>query len=526
MSELVLRGTLAWLAPLGFELALVLAAGSALVARRAIARSFEGTLALAVGLAALALTLALLLPPRTHRIYYDEDIYQNVAQNLLGSGQAEMCNEGTVAEGALSCRAGEYNKEPVAFAFVLSLLFRLTGVHEDVAHWVNPFLFAIGVIAAVWVAAQLTADIQVAAAAGVVYLLTPQNLLWSATISAEPGAAATAGIAVGGALLYFRERSWSAGLLMASTMATAAQWRPESLLVVPVVGAVALLRGRLNDRRLAAAALLGVLLLIPALLHFRAVMNEDWGSPQGGKFSRQYLPGNLRTNALFFVDGRDYPRLFTALALLGLAWRGSARTRLVLGLWLVSFWGVFIPFYAGSYRYGVDVRFSLLCAMPLAVLAGRGFGQLMARMAPASGSAQVIGFLALLYSFSSYLPLVRAVGVEGRAARADHAAAREFVALVPPQSIVLSHNPGMLQVMGQSAAQTSLGTHRRERLEWFFAEFPGGVYFHYNFWCNVPDPVQSGLCRTILSQNLHQVVAERSAGWDRFVLYRLLPRTE
>ncbi len=41
-------------------------------------------------------------------------------------------------------------------------------------------------------------------------------------------------------------------------------------------------------------------------------------------------------------------------------------------LWFVLFWGIFLFFYAGSYRYGADVRFALLSFMPLAVLAGIG----------------------------------------------------------------------------------------------------------------------------------------------------------
>ncbi len=77
--------------------------------------------------------------------------------------------------------------------------------------------------------------------------------------------------------------------------------------------------------------------------------------------------------------------------------------------------------------------------------------------------------------------------------------------------------------MGRSAAQTSTASYRPATVNAYFAEFPGGVYFHYNFWCNIPDPVQNSFCAQVLARYPTQVLAERSAGFQRFVLYRILP---
>jgi hypothetical protein len=132
--------------------------------------------------------------------------------------------------------------------------------------------------------------------------------------------------------------------------------------------------------------------------------------------------------------------------------------------------------------------------------------------------------LAALYFFTGFLPLVRAIGKEAWAARADHEIAREMLALVPENSMVLSHNPGMLQVMGNSAAQTSTATYQSSRVDEFFRRFPGGVYFHFNFWCNVSDPVQNAFCTKVLETYPTQVIEEWSAGTYRYVLYRLMPR--
>jgi hypothetical protein len=131
----------------------------------------------------------------------------------------------------------------------------------------------------------------------------------------------------------------------------------------------------------------------------------------------------------------------------------------------------------------------------------------------------------VVYAASGYLPFTRAIGRESFASRADHAAALRMVAEVPEDGMVLTHNPGMIHVMGRSAAQTSIASQQPARVDELFHRFPGGVYFHYNFWCNVSDPVQNEFCRQVLANFKTRVVLEESSGFDRFVLYRLLPRS-
>ena len=69
----------------------------------------------------------------------------------------------------------------------------------------------------------------------------------------------------------------------------------------------------------------------------------------------------------------------------GGGWPGAGIRRLALPglflLWFLMFWGIFLFFYAGSYKYGADVRFALVSFMPLAVLAGLGADRLRAGIA-------------------------------------------------------------------------------------------------------------------------------------------------
>jgi hypothetical protein len=525
-----MRNQLATLTPFFLQLVFLLLIIGGWLARKAIAASFGGNGYSALILFVVAFLLVSVFPPRTHRIFYDEDIYQNVAQNILWRETAQMCNEGVIEYGAFECRAGEYNKEPNAFPFLLSVVFRFTGVHEAWAHALNRLLYSFGVVFAFWIGYLLFRDRWAAVGAGLLYMLTPENLLWGATVAVEPGTATCVGLALAAWILFLRETEWGTSLFAAAAVAFASQWRPESILVIPLAAVVTLVLAprELGKKHIYVAGLLVLALLIPHLGHLWAVRGEGWGvSGDAGKFAWSYVAGNLKTNAKFYVEGKEYPLYFTLLTVLGLIAGGRWREKSVVILWFVFFFGIFIPFHAGSYRYGADIRFSLLSAMPLTVLGGWGLGWLgrwLESRTRANRWVTVAPLLAAVYFFTGFMPLVRTVGREAWAARADHDVARVMLEKVPEGSIVLTHNPGMLQVMGQSAVQTSVVTYQPERADSFFREFPGGVYFHFNFWCNITDEVQNAFCNKVLQTYLTEVIEDRSAGTHRYVLYRLLPK--
>ena len=199
-------------------------------------------------------------------------------------------------------------------------------------------------------------------------------------------------------------------------------------------------------------------------------------------------------------------------------------------LWFVMFWGIFLFFYAGSYKYGADVRFALVSFMPLAVLAGMGADRLQAvitrltyRLAarrphtaraaagrmrsPApdpepfgspplsgddagrpfrAGGALAAGliFVLLLYSWLPFLPLIRLVSQEAWGARYDHAYARQFIEKIPRRSVVLTHVPTMLLLWQQGAIQTFAGINNPDIITELLKRYNGHVYFHHNYWCS------------------------------------------
>ncbi len=187
------------------------------------------------------------------------------------------------------------------------------------------------------------------------------------------------------------------------------------------------------------------------------------------------------------------------------------------------FFAIDLLFYAGSYNYGADVRYSLMTYPPLAILGGLGLARIVRwahRVHPVlPAHAAVIA--ALAFQFLWYTPIVRATTEEAWAARADVRFARSFVPSLPRNSYVLTHNPGMFHVWGINAGQMSLIVSNPSYLGYLTNRYAGGVYVHWNFWCNVQDPVQREFCRHALEKSPAEMVREYRERDQRYAMYRL-----
>jgi hypothetical protein len=476
-------------------------------------------------LAAVAFGLTVFVAPRTNRIYYDEQIYQSIGQNLADLKLAQMCNDGTVDYGRLQCRSGEYNKQPYAYPHLLSLAYRAFGVHETIAFAVNA-LVAAATVCAVYLLVVVLFDDRVAALfAGLLVGLTPEQLLWSATAAVEPSASLACVAALLCAAHFSRARGTVALAAAGVAAAYAVQFRAESFLIVPAIGTLWWrhdVRDELRTTRVWWVALLSLGLVAVHIGHIFAVRNEAWGAG-GARLSLGYLLANLRANGGFYFADERFPVLFTVLAVLGLTYPRSRPGRLPVVLYFLVFFTVYLLFYAGSYDYGADVRYSLMTYPPIAILGGLGAAQVVRWLNRVRTGLAAIGTLTagLVFQFLWYAPLVRATTEEAWAARADVRFARSLVPELRGNTYVLTHNPGMFHVWGINAGQMSLIVTDPNHMAYLASRYTGGVYLHWNFWCNVQDPIQQEFCRKALASAPVDVVREYRERDQRFALYRL-----
>ena len=505
------------------EVCALLAVAVAIAAVAAARRDFTRRDGLRMGgLAAVAVALVLFVAPRTNRIFYDEHIYQGIGQNLADVRLAQVCNDGQISGGRLRCASGEYNKQPYAYPHLLSLVYRITGAREWVAFAVNAIVMALTVCAVYLLVLSLFGDRAAAGFAALLIALIPEQLMWSATAAVEPSASLACAVAVLGAAGYARRGGWLGAAALVVSSAYAVQFRPESMVILPIAGAVAWprLRSDFTVPRgwwLAVAAL--GLMAVP-LAHLFAVREAGWGT-DAPRFSLAYVADNLRVNGPFYLFDERFPVAVTLLAAAGLWTHRAVRACWLTAAYLLMFFGVYLVFYAGSYDYGADVRYSLMTYPPVAVLGGLGAARLArwgVRLVPAAPAivSALIGF-----QFLWYAPVVRGATEEAWAARGDVEFARLVARQLPPESYVLTQNPAMFHLWGVNAGQMSRVVGLPAYAALLERRYTGGIYVHWNFWCNVQDPIHPAICQRAMSLGTIDTLKETRVRDQRYAFYRL-----
>ncbi|RMG40479.1 MAG: hypothetical protein D6719_10770 [Candidatus Dadabacteria bacterium] len=462
------------------------------------------------------------LTPRTNRIYFDEFIYQNVALSILESGRALMVNDGD-AENGYTIRKAEYNKQPPGYPFLLSLLEHLTGVDEYWAHFLNRLLLLTGMLALFGLVWLLNFSEIAAIFSSTFFGLTPVVLRWSNTASSETAAATFSVLALFSTALYARNPLLRTLFTAVVMLALSSMMRPESILIIiPAVVIVWLLgRHELKQVRILAGPALLLLFMLPTIFHLIAVSNENWGS-EHSRFSFYWVYLNLPGNLTYFLNNREYPVLFSILAILSLYLnRNKASTYIALS-WLAVTWGVFIFFYAGSYYYGADDRFVVLSAAPLSMLAGTAVDVLTKYARSAYRKALLLVLLIVsLINWAGFIPYITRTGEEANQARASIRFARKILKLIPADAIVFSHIPSFWLIHKKNSLQSSYAMELPDYTATLFKSYSGGVYFYEGFWCNVPDQRQRPFCDYIKSHFRLSAVKEHRHRKMKFTLYRL-----
>jgi len=467
------------------------------------------------------------ITPRTQRIFYDEDIYNSIGQNIAHHKKAVMCNEGYYENNELVVVAEEYNKQPPGYPYLISVIFRIFGTNELFTFILNNILFGLMIPLIFLISFLLFKDTFAGLMASLIYILIPVNLQWFNTCAAEPSTVFFTGLAILASLLYLRDKKPVNLLFFVTCLAFSMSFRTESFLIVAVVALIYLIKepGVFKRKELYLFGILFLFLSTAIILHLYSVRGQSWGA-QGAKFSLNYLPYNLATNLSFYFINRHFPLIFSIFAIIGLVfYKNQLKNKLVLLVWLLTFWGSVLLFYAGSYRFGdnLSIRFSLLTYAPLAILAGLGISSISTLLENKLKPIRTILIFLIIFNFTWFLPFIRSKnGGETELCRMDRKYAMKFVDLLPRNSIIYTHNPNMFLINKQSAIQTSAETYRPGIIQQHLNRFKGGVYIHYNYWSDVPySDLQRSFTTNILEKYDYNIIKEVYYKNHKYGLYKI-----
>jgi hypothetical protein len=485
-----------------------------------------------ISIAGIAFTAS--LNPRNHRIYYDEDIYNSIGQNIAQHKRAVMCNEGYYENNELKVIAEEYNKQPAGYPYLISVVFRIFGENETYIFILNNIIFGLTAATVFLITYLLFQDTFAGLTASLVYILIPVNLQWFNTCAVEPSTVFFACLAVLAGLIYIRNKKPVTLFLFTVVLAFSFNFRSESFLIFFVIGLLFLLKdiGILLRKEFYISA--GVLLILSSgiILHTYAMKDQSWGAT-GAKFSLDYFFPNLNANSIYYFDNNGFPVFFSILAIAGLFLyknRDYLREKVVLLSWFLVFWGIFLFFYAGTYRHdeGLSIRFSVLSYAPIAIAAGLGasFFKNLAGNNVKTASAIIAAIIIANVWF--FLPYIRTQSKgESAACRMDHQYAMEFLRKLPENSIIFTHNPNMFLIHKQSAIQTSCETYNPGTIERLRERFRGGEFLHFNYWSSVNyDELQRSFTENILNNYDCQLLEEHYFRNYRFGLYKINGRRD
>jgi hypothetical protein len=488
-------------------------------------------LLLLILLAILGILSTSFLAPRTHRIFYDEDIYNSIAQNIAHQKRAVMCNEGYYENGELQIIEKEYNKQPPAYPYLISIMFRTFGTNELFTFIFNNIIFGLTIIVIFLISFLLFKDIFASFMACLAYIVIPVNLQWFNTCAAEPSTVFFTSLAIFSSLLYLREKKPSNLLFFITCLAFSLNFRSESFLVAPLVLLIFLIKepSVFKRKEIYTFGILFLFLSTAIVLHLYSARGMSWGAEHGPKISLEYLRrGNLLTNVTFYLNNRYFPIIFSIFAILGIPYKFKEKfkEKLILLSWFLIFWGIFLFFYAGSYMFsdGLSIRFSLLSYVPLAIFTGLGITSLGNFLEKKIKPIKTILILFIVFNSSWFLPFINSkTKGEGELCRMDREYAMEFIKLLPSHSIIYTHNPNMFLINKQSAVQTSAETYQPGIIKHHLSRFKGGVYVHYNYWSDVPyDDLQRQFTANILERYDYNIIKEYYYKNHKYGLYKII----
>ncbi len=337
------------------------------------------------------------------QLYFDENIYQSIALNMMHSGQALWCQFGT---GLLNtCYINSLYHDPVGWSAFIAIAFTLFGVGTETAFALELLTGVVSVLLMFFLASLLSERKEFPVLASLSLAMMPLLAIWART-QADADLPFMMLVIVSFLLfvIFTKRRSFNSLAAFSFSVVLISYMRTEAILLVPVFLVLlftfsdeGIARTLRKNARAAIEALKNsskvlILLLVALLLIVTQVyyIGTQLQSPDYGQSANQTVisfsnfQSNIGINLLFLVGYYDrlsyYPAVFSytiaPLAILGviaLLLRNRARNRygvlLLTGTWFLTYFLFYTSFFAGYATYGVDSRFMLQLMPPLVLLA-------------------------------------------------------------------------------------------------------------------------------------------------------------
>jgi 4-amino-4-deoxy-L-arabinose transferase-like glycosyltransferase len=446
----------------------------------------------------------------TERLFFDENLYQDEAIDILKQFNAKMCMYGTNE----TCKIFTYYHQGIAWAYIIALGYLISGINAMHTAWnLNLIFSTLSIPLLFFVCYMLTKKESTSLLATFFYASMPLVLIWTRTGCAEISLVFFSLLSILSLLLWIKTKNKKIAVLVVSSIIFAAQGKIEGVFILPILVTFYLLFFGFKSEGLEKIFLPALILLIPAFIYlFIQYERDPFGAAGNKKFALEYFVKNIKTNSLywfnFYQNGTPIQTqnvsnlLIPIFALLSIFFKKKKETFSVF-IWFIIPFLIYASFYAGSVTYGVDNRFMLSCVPPIVILASFGVSALYTFLSKKSKVLSICVVVILLsgyiYLFKELLPYITVDPMKIWEAYDARIYVFDFVlkyySEIPKDCYFVSFVPGLFRTLGRNAVY----------IEDFFYLYTSGelkgkcLVFDYGYWCIVP-PFHDTSCQAVLQR--------------------------
>ncbi|MEM0200953.1 MAG: glycosyltransferase family 39 protein [Candidatus Micrarchaeaceae archaeon] len=500
------------------------------------------------------------------QLFFDENIYQGIALNIVHTGNSLWCQFGT---GYLThCYNNQLYHDPVGLELFLGIALVLFGSNPYTAYAFQLFIGVLSIIGVFLLSSLLTERKLLAPISAFIFALLPEVIIWSRTQAAPDLLFMMFTIYAFFFFVIFTKKENKISLLMfLSSLTLVFYSRIEAFVLLPIFLILyfvfgnsniketiklrlKLIRKTLDDWKALSIFLIFIILLTPQIFYiYTENLSPQYGQSTGQKIiSLSNFYKNINPNINFFLGTTsNYPSISSinllVLSILGVFFiisfkKIKNKIGLLFMLLITSlvFFIFYTSFYAGSVNYGVDVRFMLEIMPFLAILSGfgiLGLSDLILKICK-----KFIKFkrdkspflISLIIIFSIIIPFYLLVPfltlpVSQMPQEYFNTQATNFIysnyQKVPTSCLVFSFTPDIWYELNRSAAQVSYFSQiNNNTINTIFKNYSCFV-FDYGYWCTVSSYKNSTCGTNLYSYNLSVIATKENTQGSNFTLYKI-----
>ena len=528
------------------------------------------TLAALVIMLAFFLVFSLEFVHPVEQLYFDENIYQGIALNILMHGNALWCQYGSSL--LHSCFNNQLYHDTIGYPFLIAIAFGIFGVGIGTAYGLQLFIGFLSILFFFLLASALFDNKRAIFASTLAFALAPQLFIWSRT-QAIPDLAlmCLATLTFFFFAAFIRRINLRTFAAFGSSLALTAYMRIEGILLIPIFivlflaygdeGIIHTSRKRMklitnsinHNTKFLIILLFLFLLIVPEIYYLSTQLaNPSYGQDYSNQqlFSISNFANNYQSNFLFLLGSynstNQFPLVFpvetTILAIIGGFLLATTKAKnkysmlLLALLWIFSYLLFYDFFYAGAATFGVDDRFMLQLIPGLSLLAGVCIceaSEIAGSIAPKLRAARNMACMALVLlllvvPFMLLSPSITLPPSQMPQQTTIYDALSFFYAnynSVPSSCMVYTFTPDLWYEFNRSAAQISyLGSTDQQFLS--NTKNYSCRVVDYGYWCNVPPYINSTCGNILKGYNLYPLANYTNPHkGEHFALYEILNKT-